>query len=49
MDAATLDRTTTEELLRFIDEWLDGNGWKIDGYVIDFALDVRRLVAERPE
>lgn len=49
METATLDRTTTEDILRFIDGWLDDNAWKIEGTMIDFALDVRRLVAERPE
>jgi hypothetical protein len=44
MDTATLDRTTAEDILQFIDQWLDENVWKVDGYVIDFALDVRSLV-----
>jgi len=46
MDTATLERTTTEDVLRFIDQWLDDHAWKVDGYVIDFALDVRSLVEE---
>jgi hypothetical protein len=49
MDTATVERTTTEEVLRFIDAWLDDNGWKIDGVAMDFALDVRRLVADTAE
>ena len=45
MDTTTLEHTTTEEIVRFIDEWLDENSWKIDATMIDFALDIRRLVA----
>jgi hypothetical protein len=46
MDTATLERTNVEDVLRFIDEWLDDNAWKCESWVIDFALDVRSLVEE---
>ena len=46
MDTATLERTTVQDVLRFIDEWLDRNAWKSEGWVLDFALDVRSLVEE---
>jgi len=46
MDTATLEPTTAEDITRFIDAWLDENSWRIDSGVIDFALDVRRLLAD---
>ena len=47
METATIEKATTEEIVRFIDQWLDDNSWKIDSVMLDFALDMRRLVAER--
>ena len=44
MDTATIDRVTTEDILRFIDGWLDEHAWKAEGDSIDLALDLRRLI-----
>ena len=46
MDTATLEKNVSQEdILRFVDQWLDENSWKLDAAVVDFALDVRQLVS----
>lgn len=35
-----------ERIIEHIDEWLDQNGWRLAESEIDFALDIRGLVAE---
>lgn len=35
-----------EQIIDHIDEWLNQNGWHITERTIDFALDLRQLVAE---
>ncbi len=46
METATLERVSQQDLLRFVDQWLDDNSWKLDAAVIDFALDIRQMVAD---
>jgi hypothetical protein len=36
------------ELIRFIDGWLEENEWRLDQQTLDFALDVRLLAAAKP-
>ena len=38
-------QTEREELIRFIDGWLEENQWRLDQHTMDFALDVRLLAA----
>ena len=33
------------ELIRFIDGWLENNEWRLDQHTLDFALDMRLLAA----
>lgn len=35
-----------EHIIEQIDEWLTENGWRLGESEIDFALDIRQLVAE---
>ena len=35
----------TDDLTRYIDDWLDDNAWRVDARVIDFVLDVRLALA----
>ncbi len=35
-----------EQIIQHIDEWLTEHGWRLGDSEIDFALDVRRLVAQ---
>ena len=44
----TQTETQRNELIRFIDGWLEENQWRLDQQTLDFALDVRLLAAARP-
>lgn len=35
-----------EHIIEQIDDWLTENGWRLSESEIDFALDIRQLVAE---
>lgn len=35
-----------QEIISFVDEWLELNHWRLDQHTLDFALDVRNLAAE---
>ena len=35
-----------EQIIEQIDEWLTEHGWRLSESEIDFALDIRHLVAE---
>lgn len=37
---------TTTDILDFIDEWLAANGEWLPAITVDFALDIRSMVAE---
>ncbi len=39
------ESTTTLQTVAFIDTWLDDNATWVDSRVVDFALDVRTLLA----
>lgn len=41
------DRST--EAVALIDAWLNEHAWWADARAIDFALDVRAVLAERPD
>lgn len=53
METATIEtaineeQLTDEEIVRFIDTWLDDHSWKLDSSIVDFALDLRTLIAQR--
>lgn len=36
----------TDLVVGFIDEWLAEHGWRVEDRVIDFALDVRKMLDE---
>lgn len=42
------ERTHTLQTVEFIDSWLDKNAMWVDARVMDFALDVRTLLAADP-
>ena len=46
LDPSAIHRTGPESAVDFIDAWLTENAWTIDSRVIDFALDVRNMLAE---
>ncbi len=35
-----------QELISFVDEWLELNHWRLDQHTLDFALDVRNLAGQ---
>lgn len=51
METATIEvneeQISDEDIVRFIDSWLDDHSWKLDSSIVDFALDLRTLIAQR--
>ena len=37
---------TPDDIITHIDDWLAEHAWSLDDKPIDFALDVRRLIAD---
>lgn len=46
LDSPPIGRSGEESVVDFIDAWLTENAWTIDSRVVDFALDVRNMLAE---
>lgn len=44
--AQSIGESNEQSVVDFIDAWLSENAWTIDSRVIDFALDVRNMLAE---
>lgn len=47
-DERAIESTTTLQTVEFIDTWLGDNATWVDSRVLDFALDVRTLLATDP-
>ncbi len=48
-DERPITGTNEQQILDFIDAWLADNAWTADSRVIDFALDIRNMLAEIEE
>jgi hypothetical protein len=42
----SIGESDEQSVVDFIDAWLTANAWTIDSRVIDFALDLRNMLAE---
>ena len=45
MDPETITGADQRQVVDFIDAWLADNAWTVDSRAIDFALDVRSMLA----